>query len=104
MHYLFVIYFFVSLIRYDALSVEIQYKCYDEINSFLQDAIEGALDAEYEKLSSKDKFFVNYSQCYYDNGYDPEAVRRQICSRFHELLNEHWQTKKITNFGLSKSR
>ena len=88
---------------FDILSIEYQSKTYDEISPFLEDAIDGALAYEYENLSPRDRFFVDYSRCYYDNGYDPLSIEQLIHNRFNELLNEHWETKKISNFELSKS-
>lgn len=93
----------VSFHFFDILSIEWQSKGYDEISPHLQDAVEGALDTEYEKLSPKERFFVDYSRCYSDNGYDPISVQQLIYNRFQELLNEHWRTKKISKFEESKS-
>lgn len=88
---------------FDILSIEYQSKSYDEISPLLQDAIDGALDYEYENLLPQERFFVDYSRCYYDNGYDPLSIEQLIHSRFNELLNEHWKTKKISNFEISRS-
>lgn len=88
---------------FDVLSIECQSKCYDEIRPYLQDAVEGALDNEYESLSPQERFFIDYIQCYYDNGYNSESIHQLIYNRFNELLNEHWQTKKISNFEESRS-
>ena len=83
---------------FDILSIEYQSKCYDEISPCLEDAREGVLDNEYEKLLPQERFFVDYSQCYYDNGFDSESIKRKIYDRFYEILNEHWESKKIANF------
>lgn len=87
---------------FDILSIERQSKCYDEISPYLQDAVEGALDNEYDNLSPQERFFVDYSQCYCDNGYNLGSIRLRIYNRFNDLINEHWQTKKISNFKESK--
>ena len=83
---------------FNILSIEYQSKCYDEISPCLEDAIEGVLDNEYEKLLPQERFFVDYSQCYYDNEFDSESIKRKIYDRFYEILNEHWESKKIANF------
>lgn len=88
---------------FDILSIEHQSKSFDEISPLLQDAIDGALNYEYENLSPQERFFVDYSRCYYDNGYDPLSIEQLIHNRFNELLNEHWGTKKISNFEISRS-
>lgn len=88
---------------FDILSIECQSKCYDEISPCLKDAIEGVLDNEYDNLLPQERFFVDYSRCYYDNGYDPISVKQLIYKRFNELLNEHWRIKKISNFEESRS-
>ena len=88
---------------FDVLSIEFQSKTYDEISPFLEDEIDGALACEYENLSPQERFFIDYSRCYYDNGYDPLSIEQLIHNRFNELLNEHWGTKKISNFENSRS-
>lgn len=87
---------------FDILSVEFQSKSLDEISPYLQEAVEGVLDNEYDSLPPKERFFVDYSQCYCDNGYDPISIQQLIYNRFNDLLNEHWQSKKISNFEESR--
>lgn len=87
---------------FDILSIEHQSKCYDEISPYLQKTIEETLDNEYDNLLPQERFFIDYSQCYYDNGYDPLSIQQLIYNCFDELLNEHWQTKKISNFEGSR--
>ena len=83
---------------FDILSVERQSKSYDEISPFLKDAVEGVLDAEYEGLTPQERFFVDNSMGYYEREYDLTPIHMAIDKRFNELLNEHYQTKKISNF------
>lgn len=87
---------------FDALSIECQSKYYNEISPYLQETIEGVLDDEYENLPPKERFFVDYSQCYCDNGYDQISIQQLIYNRFNDMLNEHWQSKKISKFEESR--
>ena len=63
---------------------------------------EGMMDREYEKLPLQERFFVDYGQCYYDNGDNPDTVSRLIYNWFIELLNKHWVSRKIRNFEESR--
>ena len=60
----------------------------------MKDAVEGVLDAEYEGLTPQERFFVDNSM----GEYDLTPIHMAIDKRFNELLNEHYQTKKISNF------
>lgn len=86
--------------NYDILACEHQTKYWDEINPFLEDAIEGALSTAYESLSPKEKFFIEYSECYYNTRFlDSTEINKLIFDRFVEMLNEHWKnSKKIQEF------
>lgn len=85
--------------NFDILSIERQSKTYDEISPYLEDAVEGALEYEYDRLPDNEKFFVDYSECYYDEGVDPENIQKKIHDRFHDMLNEHYSnSKKIDDF------
>lgn len=85
--------------NFDILSVELQSKYYSEISPYLEDAVGGALESEYKRLSPEERFFVNYSECYYDEGFDWESIIKKIRKRFHEMLNEHYSnSKKIEDY------
>lgn len=83
---------------FDVLSVELQSKYYEELNPFFRDAIDGALENQYNSLSSVESFILDYSECSDHNGIDREAVQSKILKKFNELLNEHYQLRKIQNF------
>lgn len=86
--------------NYDILACEHQSKTWDEINPFLEDAIDGAISKAYDSLSQKDKFFIEYSDCYYKTGFlDSIEIDNLLLDRFVELLNEHWEkSRKIQDF------
>lgn len=83
---------------FDVLSVELQSKYYEELNPFLRDAIDGTLEHQYDSLSSLESFILDYSECSDHNGIDREAVQSKILKKFNEMLNEHYQLKKIQDF------
>lgn len=83
---------------FDVLSVELQSKCYEELNPFLRDAIYGALENQYDSLSSLESFILDYSECYDNKGVDRDAIQSTILKKFNELINEHYQLKKIQDF------
>lgn len=87
-----------SFTFFDILSIELQTKCYDEINPFLQDFVENTLDKEYDNLPPLERFILDHSKCAENLGCDIEAVQTKIYEIFHEMLNEHWKTKKIQKF------
>lgn len=83
---------------YDILSIEIQERCYNEINPFLEDFIETTLDDEYEKLPALERFVLDH--CAHDKQleYDSQAIEKKIFDAFHEMLNEHYETRKIQDY------
>lgn len=83
---------------FDILSIELQSKYYEELNPFLQDAIYGALENQYNSISSIESFILDYSVCFDNDGIDKEAIQNKILEKLNELLNEHYQLKKIQNF------
>lgn len=87
---------------FDVLSVEIQYNYYDEINPHLRDYIENVLEDEYEKTSAIEQFVLDHSECAEHFECDYEAVQRKLFDAFHDMLNAHWQTKKIQEFELNR--
>ena len=82
----------------DVLSIELQDRIEEEINPVLEDYIWTALEDEQNNLSSEERFVLE--QAYLDYNYDVDysEITSQIRSRFHELLNEHYELKKIQNF------
>lgn len=85
---------------FDILSIELQSKSYEEINPSLRDCVEGFLDNEYEKLPVIERFILDHSECAVHLECDIEAVQNKIYTAFNEMLNAHWETKKIQNFEL----
>lgn len=83
---------------FDVLSIELQSKYYEELNPFIRDAIAGALENQYDSLSSQESFILDYSECFDNNGIDKEAIQNRILEKFNELLNEHYQLRKIQDF------
>ena len=51
---------------YDILCCEHQSKNWNEMNPLLEDSVIGTLSKAYGSLSPKDKFFVEYSEFYYN--------------------------------------
>lgn len=88
---------------FDVLSVELQSKYYEELNPFIRDAIAGALENQYDSLSSQESFILDYSECFDNNGIDKEAIQNRIFEKFNELLNEHYQLRKIQDFEERRS-
>ena len=91
--------------NYDILACEHQSKFWDEINPHLEDAILDTLRYCYEDLSLKDKFFIEYSECYYQKGIlTPEEIEKILMIEFIEKLNNHWsKSKKIQDFELKRT-
>lgn len=89
---------------FDILSCEHQTKYWEEISPALEDAIDEALSTAYDSLSAKEKFFIEYSECYLKNQIlCKEEIDRLVRDRFVEMLNNHWsETKKIQDFELKK--
>lgn len=82
----------------DILSIELQDKVEEEINPFLEDYIWNTLDAERNRLSPEESFILEQAYLDYQYNVDDAEVTSQIRSRFHELLNEHYELKKIQKF------
>lgn len=87
-----------SFTFFDVLSIELQSKSYEEINPFLHDYVEDTLDNEYKNLPPLERFVLDHSECAENLECNVEAVHGKIYNAFHELLNEHWKTKKIQKF------
>lgn len=83
---------------YDILSIEIQSAYYEEINPYLRNCIEDSLEVEYEKLPDIERFIVDHSECSENLECDHEAIEMKIFNTFHELLNVHYNTKKIQDY------
>lgn len=90
---------------YDILCCEYQSKTWDEISPLLENAIDGALNKAYDSLSPKEKFFIEYSECYYNSrALDNNEIYKLIYDRFIELINEHWsESRIIQNFQEKRS-
>lgn len=90
---------------FDILSIQIQNYSYDEINPYLRDTIEDVLNYEKSRLSSSEQIVLDYSQirevecgkyvC------DVERLTSELFSCFHDMLNEHYGTKKIESYTLN---
>ena len=87
-----------SFNTFDILSIEIQSHYYDEINPLLRDCIEDNLEIEYEKLPDIERLIVDYSECSEHLVIDHEAIEMKIFNTFHEILNVHYNTKKIQDY------
>ncbi len=83
---------------FDCLSIELQSKSYCDISPLLEDTVEDMLWNEYDKLSPKEKFFVSNKECSLKDWLDDSKILTLLRDCFHEMLNEHWQLKKIQNF------
>lgn len=85
---------------FDILSCEYQSKSWEEISPFLEDAIERSITSAYDSLNQKERFFIEYSECFYNTRVlESSEINKILRSRFIELLNEHWSnSKKIQKF------
>lgn len=85
---------------YDILCCEYQSKTWAEISPLLENAIDGALSKAYESLTKQEKFFIEYSECYYNSrALDSDEICKLIYERFIQLINEHWsESRKIQDF------
>lgn len=89
---------------FDILSVEFQHHGLDEMDFFVEPAVEKILWQDYENLSLEDKFFVTHRECTVKEFLDDNEIFALLRNRFNELLNEHWvNTKRIQNFEQKKS-
>jgi hypothetical protein len=82
----------------DILSIELQDRIEEEINPSLEDYIRTTLEEEQNNLSAEERFVLEQAYLDYNYEVDYDEIARQIRSRFHELLNEHYELKKIQNF------
>ena len=82
----------------DILSIELQDRTEEEINPFLEDYVWTTLEEERQKLSSEETFILEQAYLDYQYEVDYSEITSQIRSRFYELLNEHYELKKIQNF------
>lgn len=82
----------------DVLSIELQDKIEEEINPCLEDYVWKTLDEEQNKLSAEESFVLEQACLDYNYEVDDAEITRQIRSRFYELVNEHYELKKIQNF------
>ena len=83
---------------FDILSIELQDRCYDEINPFLEDFVMNTLENEYDKIKGIEKLVLEYSECTENSECDIDKVKRNIHERFHTILNQHYSIKKIQNY------
>lgn len=90
---------------YDILCCEHQTKTWDEISPLLTNALDGALSKACDSLTPKERFFIEYSECYYNSrALDSDEISKLIYNRFVELLNEHWcESRKIQEFQEKRS-
>lgn len=82
----------------DILSIELQNKIEEEINPSLEDYIRTTLEEEQNNLSAEERFVLEQAYLDYNYEVDDAEITRQIRSRFYELVNEHYELKKIQNF------
>ena len=82
----------------DILSIELQDRIEEEINPFLENYIWTALEEEQNNLSAEESFILEQAHLDYNYEVDYAEITRQIRHRFYELLNEHYELKKIQNF------
>jgi len=82
----------------DILAIELQDRIEEEINPSLEDYIRTTLEEEQNNLSAEERFVLEQAYLDYNYEVDYDEIARQIRSRFHELLNEHYELKKIQNF------
>ena len=82
----------------DVLSIELQERTEEEINPFLEDYIRTALEDERNELSAEESFVLEQAYLDYQFNVDEAEITGQIRSRFYELLNEHYELKKIQKF------
>lgn len=89
---------------FDVLSIQIQEYNYDEINPYLRDAIEDVLEYEMSLLPRAERLVLYYSTAGLadDYGCDNQLLQSRLFDCFHDMLNEHWETKKIQNFTASQ--
>lgn len=83
---------------FDILSIELQSNSCDDINPFLLDFVEDTIDNEYDKLPHTERFILDHSECTERMECDIQAVHCKIYNVFHDMLNQHWTTRKIQNF------
>lgn len=82
----------------DILSIELQGRIEEEINPFLEDYVWTKLEEEQNNLSAEERFVLEQAYLDYNYEVDDAEITRQIRSRFYELVNEHYELKKIQNF------
>ena len=82
----------------DILSIELQDRIEEEINPSLEDYVWTTLEEERQKLSSEESFILEQAYLDYQYEVDYSEIASQIRSRFYELLNEHYELKKIQKF------
>ena len=83
---------------FDILSIELQTKSYDEINPFLEDFVFSVLHDQFDNLPKLERLVLEYSECSKNLGVDLEAIEERIYNRFHRMVNDHYELKKIQNF------
>ena len=82
----------------DILAIELQDRIEEEINPSLEDYIRTTLEEEQNNLSAEERFVLEQAYLDYNYEVDDAEITRQIRSRFYELVNEHYELKKIQNF------
>lgn len=81
----------------DILAIELQDRIEEEINPSLEDYIRTTLEEEQNNLSAEERFVLEQAYLDYNYEVDDAEITRQIRSRFYELVNEHYELKKIQN-------
>lgn len=82
---------------FDALSIWWQTKTFDEIIPGLQDLIEGYLEDETDKISKKEKVFLEEDYPFDENnGYSLRD--KDIYDSFVRMLDDHYSLQKIQKF------
>ena len=83
---------------FDILCVELETRTYDEINPYLQESVEGILMAEYDKLSSMEKFILDHSECWALMDGENDKIKKKILDVFADARFRHLEVKKIANY------
>lgn len=91
--------------NFDIIAVEYQSKSWDEISPSLEYALKGVVETAWDEFSDKDKFFLLYSECYYNTRcHDSQEIDKLLWIEFIDSLNEHYESsKKIENFNWKRS-
>jgi hypothetical protein len=92
----------IGMTYVDKLSIKYQSRSLEEFGYGFEDAIDDAIDAEYNCLNLCEQLILDYSECggYYSLKYDcdREKVKKNILDELCKMIDKHYYTSRVQRF------